>query len=256
MNTTLKIQFTRVAMLGAMLLSLNACSGSSKGNEDPYAKYTEKEIRVTAEKAMRTENYETVTEALNALDRHFPFGKKAETALLYSMYAYFKAGNIDTALAETDRYLRLYPHGKHLDYVYFFRGVVYFNHTGSWLQHKLNIDPALRDLSDAHKALNNLHTLTQLFPKSRYVQPARKLMYRIGRVLAQHEVEVAEYYFQHKAYVASANRAADVVKHYQGTPQVLRALQIMQKSYQTLGQDKAAKDVAAVIGLNQKLGLK
>lgn len=256
MNRSTFKQCTRGALAGAMLLLLTGCGSSQVKKADPYAQYTETQIHEQAQLAIQAGNYDEVTQALRALDRHFPFGKKAESSLLNGMYAYYKADKIDAALAETDRYLRLYPHGKRVDYVYFFRGVINFNRSGSWLQHKLNIDPALRDLADMRKAMESLHQLTTLFPKSSYVKPARKLMFRIRRILAQHEVEVAEYYAQHHAYIASANRAAEVIKHAQGTPQALRALEILQNAYEKLGQHADAQRVAQILALNQKRAMK
>ena len=68
--------------------------------------------------------------------------------------------------------------------------------------------------------------------------------------LAQAELNVAEFYLQRKAYIASADRAKYIVSHYQQSPQVADALAVMAKSYHLLGQQKLADQTTDVLKLN------
>ena len=58
----------------------------------------------------------------------------------------------------------------------------------------------------------------------------------LRNTLAQHEIDVAEFYLRHKAYIASADRAQYVIEHYQESPQTGDALALLTRSYLALGQ--------------------
>ena len=68
--------------------------------------------------------------------------------------------------------------------------------------------------------------------------------------LARSELNVAEYYLQRKAYIASADRAKYIVEHYQRSPESADALAVLAKSYHLLGQQKLADQTTQVLKLN------
>ena len=68
--------------------------------------------------------------------------------------------------------------------------------------------------------------------------------------MARHELEVAKFYFARKAYVAAANRAAYVVEHIEGTPEVGKALEIMVRSYRALGAEQKAAETYKILKIN------
>ena len=53
-----------------------------------------------------------------------------------------------------------------------------------------------------------------------------------------------------KAYVAAANRASDLVAHYQGAPAVKEGLVMMAKSYHQLGMQRNEQEALAVLRYN------
>ena len=53
---------------------------------------------------------------------------------------------------EAERYVRLYPRGKYVDYAYYMKGYVGFRHGFTYLQRKFGSDPASRDLTDKKQA--------------------------------------------------------------------------------------------------------
>ena len=75
-------------------------------------------------------------------------------------------------------------------------------------------------------------------------------MIYLRNVLAQYEINVAEFYLNHKAYVASADRAQYVVEHYQEAPQTGDALAILTRSYLALGHKELADQTRQVLALN------
>jgi outer membrane protein assembly factor BamD len=75
-------------------------------------------------------------------------------------------------------------------------------------------------------------------------------MIYLRNVLARHELYVANYYYERKAYVAAANRASGLVAHYQGAPTVVDGLELMAKSYHELGLLKLEQDTIKVLNYN------
>jgi outer membrane protein assembly factor BamD len=75
-------------------------------------------------------------------------------------------------------------------------------------------------------------------------------MIYLRNVLAQFEINVAEFYLRNKAYVASANRAQYVIEHYQQSPQTGDALAILTRSYLALDQKGLADQTRQVLVAN------
>jgi outer membrane protein assembly factor BamD len=75
-------------------------------------------------------------------------------------------------------------------------------------------------------------------------------MIYLRNVLAQYEINVAEFYLRNKAYVASADRAQYVIEHYQQAPQTGDALAILARSYLSMDQKEQGEPVRKVLALN------
>ena len=63
-------------------------------------------------------------------------------------------------------------------------------------------------------------------------------MIYLKNLLAQHELYVAEFYMDRKAYIAAVGRARYVIEHMPDTPQVPEALSILVKAYGFLGYEE------------------
>jgi len=112
------------------------------------------------------------------------------------------------------------------------------------------VDLATRDLAQIKKSYNDFAELTSLFPHSRYAPAAHQYMVYLRNVLANHELHIAQYYYDRGAYVASANRANYVVQHFQGAPAVPKALVLMVKDYRKLNLAQNAGDALRVLQYN------
>jgi len=75
-------------------------------------------------------------------------------------------------------------------------------------------------------------------------------MVYLRNLIAGHILDTAQFYYDRNAFVASANRANDVVAHYQGAPAVKGALELMVKSYNRLGLKKEEQDALQVLKYN------
>ena len=75
-------------------------------------------------------------------------------------------------------------------------------------------------------------------------------MIYLRNLLAQYEINVAEFYLQNKAFVAAADRSQYVIEHYQQAPQAGDALAILTRSYLALDRKELAAQTREVLALN------
>ena len=185
-----------------------------------------------------------------ALDALYPFSQYSEQALLDSIYAYYQTGDYALTAATAKRFIHAYPADPHLDYACYMKGLAEMLEDRSWAQRYLPIDVSTRDPGMARQAYSTFFTLVQQFPNSAYAPYARQRMIYLRNMFAASELHVAQYYFVRHAWVASANRASDIVEYYANTPSLKPALIIMVKSYRALGQEEEANKALKVLELN------
>jgi outer membrane protein assembly factor BamD len=75
-------------------------------------------------------------------------------------------------------------------------------------------------------------------------------MIYLRNILADYELNVANYYMRRGAFVAAANRASYVVEKYPRTPAIPDALVIMAKAYKVLEINDLAEDALRILELN------
>ncbi|MCU0736011.1 MAG: outer membrane protein assembly factor BamD, partial [Methylotetracoccus sp.] len=73
--------------------------------------------------------------------------------------------------------------------------------------------------------------------------------------LGMFELHVADFYMRRGAYLAAERRAIEVIRNYQRTPAVPKALKIMEEAYRKLELTELADDVARVYALNYAGGV-
>lgn len=231
----------------AVSLVLAACASTSTDQLAKYQGQSSSQILQTAKADLARGYYQRAVNSLQALITIYPFGEDAEQAQLDIIYAYYKNGNKVEALAAADRFIRLYPRNPHVDYAYYIKGMVNMGSQHWALLRWLYGNPAEHDLSDMKAAFSDFSTLVQIYPNSQYAPAARKHMLYIRNLLAEHNYLIAKFYYDHKAYVAAANRASIVVLHYEGSPSVIPALGIMVKSYRALGETELANQTLDIL---------
>lgn len=232
-----------------MLVALVACSS----NKDPFSAYKNKssaKIYMQAEKNLAHKDYKKAVADLEALDGLYPFGPFAQQGQLESIYAYLKNDNPALALAAAQAYIRLYPRATNVDYAYYMQGYINFNMGGGWLQKRLGLDRSSRDISNYNDAFSSFAMLLERFPDSPYAYDARIRMLFIRNIIANHEYEVAQFYWQRQAYVAAANRATGIIQHFQGAADVVPAWAMLVRCDRKLGLTADAARALAILHYN------
>jgi len=236
-----------LALLAGTLLT--SCA-SPKDPADAYHGQTPKQIYQYGKTALQDKSYGEAIKRFEALDIQYPFDKDTESAQLYLIYAYYMKEDYALSVAAADRFTRLHPTARHVDYAYYMRGLASYYQNLGFLERVFSIDLAKRDLTQIKKSYSDFRELVRRFPKSRYTPAAHQFMIYLRNVLADHELHVGEYYYKRKAYVAAANRASNLVAHYQGAPAVIDGLKLMAKSYHELGMIKNEQEALRVLKYN------
>lgn len=226
---------------------------SKEGINDAYKDFrgkTSAEIFNSAQKSLAKKHYDDAVKKLEALDAIYPFGVYSRQGQLNLIYAYYMSRKMPSAMATSARYIRLYPRGPATDYAYYMRGLSALQQEGGWLSRKLGLKPSGADMSYVRSAYADMSAIYRFFPASKYVSSAKFYMAATRAVLADHQLGVAQFYYDHHAYLAAANRARSVVLHFQGTPEVIPSLLLMVKSYRKLHLDTQASQAYRVLRLN------
>ena len=136
------------------------------------------------------------------------------------------------------------------DYAYYLKGLALFNQGKGLVERYIPKDDSQRDPGAALGSFREFSDLVKRYPNSEYVPDARQRMIYLRNGLAQHEVNVAEYYMRRNAFVAAANRARYAVENYQQAPAIPEALTIMARAYKVLGMTDLSNDALRVLEKN------
>jgi outer membrane protein assembly factor BamD len=248
-STMKTIRYSFYSVIALLFCSVTACSSTADPSE-AYKGETANQIFDGGENALRDKDYSEAIKRFEALDVQYPFGRSTETAQLHIIYAYYKNSDYLSAETAADRFIHAHPTSPNVDYAYYMRGLANYYQNMGIFERIFAVDYATRDLTQVKKSFNDFAKLEQQFPRSAYAPAAHQYMVYLRNVLANHQVEVAQYYFDHQAYVASANRASIVVENYQGSPVVPDALVMMAKSYHQLHQTALEAQTIQVIRYN------
>lgn len=244
-----KLSFLFIILITGLL---SACA-SHKTVQDPGAGFqgqSEKHIYVTGEQALLSGNYKTAIKHFQAIQVLFPFSKRAEEVQLDIIYAYYMSGDTASTLAAADRYIHLYPMSRNVDYAYYMRGLAEFYEDRGVLERYFNTDYAQRDLMPLRQSFLDFSRLVYQYPNSKYTPDARQRMIYIRNMIAQHNLEVAKFYYDRTAYVGAINRCNEVIQHFQQSAMVPGALILLTESYIKLKDFQSARRSYNVLKLN------
>lgn len=245
-----KMTVIKVLLLLVVAVSMNACSMfKSKQNIDTMP---EEALYNQAHTSMENADYAAASKAYQRLIARFPSGEINEQAQLDLAYSQYKDNEPDDALSTVNRFIKTYPANKHVDYAYYLRGLINFDRTGSVFERLFpgSSKDSRRDQGYNLQSFDDFSELSRRFPDSAYTADARQRMIYLRNILAQYEINVAEFYLRNKAYIAAADRAQYVVEHYQQAPQTGDALAILTRSYLALDHKTLAEQSRQVLALN------
>lgn len=246
-------------LLVICFVTLSACSLldtiSPDNDVDEQANWSAATFYKEAKKELDSENYGKAVELYEALESRYPFGSYAQQAQIDLAFTYYKNDEPESALATANRFIRIHPRHKSIDYIYYLKGLINFNRGIGLLERFLPTDKSQRDPGAALESLDDFATLIRRFPNSQYVADSKQRIISLQSNLALHDLNVANYYMKRKAHIAAINRAKHIIEAYPKTTAVPRALQLMVTAYQHIGMNDLAADAQRIYSLNYPNGL-
>jgi outer membrane protein assembly factor BamD len=170
----------------------------------------------------------------------FPQSEWAPKSALMAAYTYYSSDYLKDAIAELDRFLKVYPKYKNLDYVYYLLGISYYE----------QIIDEKKDLQSIIKAKQYFEKVTNDYPKTSYALDSKFKIDLINDLLASKEMYIGRYYFEKKKWIAAINRFKTVVDKYETTIYAEEALHRLVEVHYLIGLKDEAKKYAKVLGYN------
>jgi len=223
------------------VIFLTACGSNEKSLDKNFQPDTPVEtLYNNAAKAMDTKNYKQAFDLFNEVERQHPYSQWATRAQLMAAYAAFESEEYHKSIIALDRFIRLHPGNRNIDYAYYLKALNFY----------VQISDVGRDQEMTLRARENFETLLRLYPNSKYARDARLKQDLTMDHLAGKEMNVGRYYLVRNQYHAAIKRFLEVVKNYQTTTHVPEALHRLVEAYLSLGIREEATRVAAVLGYN------
>lgn len=240
MNTVVKAFF----LLSAVWLT--GCATDTNLTQD----MAERELYNRAQESLNGMRFDIAVTRFQMLEARFPFGPYAEQSQLEIIYAYLRSSEPEAAIAAADRFIRLHPQSPNIDYAFYMKGLANYTEGDGFLDQFLPTDMTERDPGSALKAFEDFRQLLNRFPDSQYAPDAKARMVYLRNRLARYEINVANYYFKRRAYIAAANRGRYVIENYPQTPAVADALAVMVQAYRLLGLEDLSGNALNVLNEN------
>ena len=170
----------------------------------------------------------------------FPQANSAPQSALMAAYSYYTQDYYGDAIAELQRFLKVYPTSKDLGYVYYLLAICYYE----------QIVDEKKDLQSIINAKKNFNIIIKNYPNTEYAIDAEFKIDLINDILAAKEMYLGRYYFDKKKWIPSINRFKTVIDNYEKTIYVEEALHRLVEIYYTIGLTEEAKKYAMLLGYN------
>ena len=215
----------------------------------------EKKISVINENNLDLQIREAYLEGLNALEEGdvlfaarkfneveilYPQSDLAPKSSLMAAYSYYIQDYYEDCIMELDRFLKVYPKNKNLDYAYYMLGIAYYE----------QIVDEKKDTFSILKSKNYFQYLIKNYPNTEYAFDAAFKIELINDILAAKELYVGRYYVDRKKWIPAINRFKNIVNDYETTIYVEEALFRLVEIYYLLGLKEESRKYATLLGYN------
>ena len=191
-------------------------------------------------KSLETGDVLYAAKKFNEAETLFPQSEWAPKSALMAAYAYYTQDYYSDTIAELERFLRIYPLSKNLDYVYYLLGISYYE----------QIVDEKKDLQSIIKAKEYFKIVSKNYPNTNYSLDAEYKIDLVNDTLASKEMYIGRYYFDRKKWIPAINRFRTVIDDYETTIYAQEALHRLVEVHYILGLKDEAKKYAKLLGYN------
>ena len=178
------------------------------------------------------------------VERQHPYSEWARRAIMMESFASYRQGDYQGAIADSDRFIGLYPGNPTAAYAYYIKAMCYYD----------QIVDVGRDQGQTEQAQAALREVVRRYPGSDYAADAgadaRLKLDRVDDHLAGKEMTVGRFYLRNGDTFAAITRFKTVLDRYQTTSHAPEALYRMVEANLTLGITSEAQRNAAILGTN------
>ncbi len=178
--------------------------------------------------------------SFNEAEILFPQSAWAPKSSLMAAYSYYAFDYYEDAIFELERFLKVYPNNKNLDYAHFLLGMCYYE----------QIVDERKDLAPLIKAKKEFDFIIKNYPETDFALDAKFKNDLIMDMLAAKEIYIGKHYIKKQKWIAAINRFKRVVEEYQTTIHVEEALFRLVELHYKIGLDNEAKKYANILGYN------
>ena len=236
--------FTRYTLLAAALttsLLLSGCSttGEAKAEEtwDAAKLYEE------SHKALKRGDAAGAVRHLETLQVRFPLADYAKQAQLDIILAYFQREEYDYAIISADQFIQLNPRSPHAAYAWYMKGRSELARSKGLLEKYFPRELATTDQRLINTARSHFDQVVKRYPDSPWAEASAQQAAVLLEELAEHELFVANFYFERGAYVGATNRIKALLSTYPDTSHRAEALNLLFESYSKQGLIKQAEAI-------------
>ena len=176
----------------------------------------------------------------NEAESLFPQSEWAPKASLMAAYSYYSQDYYGDAIAELERFIRVYPLNENLDYTYYLLGICFYE----------QIVDEKKDTQSLIKSKEIFKLILKNYPNSEYALDVTYKLNLIDDILASKEMYIGRYYFEKKKWIPAINRFKTIIDEYETTIYTEEALHRLVEVYYTLGLKEEAKKYAKLLGYN------
>ncbi len=235
----------KLLLVFILSLLIISCTKEEKKNSLIKEKSLDLQVIETYQEAMSSLNKGDVLYAakkFNEVELLFPQSVWAPKSALMAAYSYYKQDYYGDAIAELDRFIRIYPNHKNLDYVYYMLAICYYE----------QIVDETKDLESILNAKKTFEILIKKFPNTEYSMDAEFKIDLINDTLASKEMYIGRYYFDKKKWIPAINRFRTVIDNYQTTIYTQEALHRLVEVHYIIGLEEESRKYAKLLGYNYK----
>jgi len=204
-----------------------------------------------SKKELRKEHFDNAISILEKIKKNNVANIKNDKIQMHLIYAYYKNLNFNTALKNTEEFIRFYPKHPNIDYVIYMQCLIKISLDKNIFFNILPIEYHKNDINHAVNAFFQLKNFIYQYPNSSYVINAKKNLIYLKNRLSENEFKILKFYFSHKEYIAVINRGEEMIEKYSETPAARKALIYIEKSYKALKIFDTAKKISKIILLNK-----
>jgi outer membrane protein assembly factor BamD len=170
----------------------------------------------------------------------FPQSEYAPKSALMAAYSYYTQNYYGDAMAELNRFLRVYPKHEDIAYAEYLLGLCYYEQI-------VNEKKDLQSISNAKKTFKGI---IYKYPDTEFATDATFKIDLINEILAAKEMYLGKYYFDKKKWIPAINRFRTIVDDYETTIYVEEALHRLVEIYYIIGIESEANKYANLLGYN------